>query len=315
SMDLQLLINADLKSPEVLTKIAHIQEFMEEHPSVSLSISIADIIKQMHRMVNDNDPAFETIPDTRAKINNLFTLYSMSGDPDDFSSLVDYDYKKGLATSMMRSISTSEIVILVKDIEKFLSQDEYRDLNITITGMLVVFRDLVSLILQSSFISIFASILVIALIAAYFFKHWLWGVLAVIPLTSAVILNFGLMGIFGVDLNHVTALLSAIIIGVGVDFAIHYISQFRSHLRQHGLTDDISHETMQDVGFPVILDAASNMAFGALLFSEFVPMIHMGGLMIFAMVSTSMGTLTLLAVILELMKHKLARIEPMIQAS
>jgi len=309
SMDLQLLINADLKSPEVLTKMASIQEFVEKHPSVTLTISIADIIKQMHRMVKDNDPAFETIPDSRAKINNLFTLYSMSGDPDDFSSLVDYDYKKGLATSMMRSISTSEIVVLVDDIETFLAQEDYQDLHITITGMLVVFRDLVYLILQSSFISIFASIIVIALIATYFFKHWLWGVLAVIPLSSAVILNFGLMGIFGVDLNHVTALLSAIIIGVGVDFAIHYISQFRSHLRKFGLTDDISHETMQDVGFPVILDAASNMAFGALLFSEFVPMIHMGGLMVFAMVSTSMGTLTLLAVILEMLKNKLARIE------
>lgn len=312
SMDLQLLINADLKSPEILAKMEGIQSFMEEHPSVSLTISIADIIKQMHRMVNDNDPAFETIPDSREKVNNLFTLYSMSGDPDDFSSLVDYDYKKGLTTSMMRSISTSEIVILVDEIETFLQQDEYTGLNITITGMLVVFRDLVGLILMSSFISIFASIIIIAIIAAYFFKHWLWGVLAVIPLTSAVILNYGLMGIFGVDLNHVTALLSAIIIGVGVDFAIHYIAQFRRHLRQHGLTDDISHETMQDVGFPVILDAASNMAFGALLFSEFVPMIHMGGLMIFAMVSTSIGTLTLLAVILELMKEQLARIEPVV---
>ncbi len=309
SMDLQFLINADLKSPEVLNQVSGIQTFMESHPSVALSISIADIIKQMHRMVNDGDLAFETIPDSREKVNNLFTLYSMSGDPDDFSSLVDYDYRKGLATSMMRSISTSEIVVLVDEIEAFLAQDEYSDLNITITGMLVIFRDLVALIVQSSFISIFASIFVIALIAGYFFKHWLWGVLAVIPLSSAVILNFGLMGIFGVDLNHVTALLSAIIIGVGVDFAIHYISQFRSHLREHGLTADISHETMQDVGFPVILDAASNMAFGALLFSEFVPMIHMGGLMIFAMVSTSLGTLTLLAVILDLMKQRLANIE------
>ena len=309
SMDLQLLVNADLKSPEVLNRISSIQTFMDANPSVTLSISIADIIKQMHRMVNDNDPAFETIPDTRAKINNLFTLYSMSGDPDDFSSLVDYDYKKGLASSMMRSISTSEAVILVDEIETFLAQDEYKDLNITITGMLIIFRDLVSLIIQSSFISIFASILIIALIAGYFFKHWLWGLLAVIPLTSAVVLNFGLMGIFGVDLNHVTALLSAIIIGVGVDFAIHYISQFRTHLRRDGITPTLSHETMQDVGFPVILDAASNMAFGALLFSEFIPMIHMGGLMIFAMVSTSVGTLTLLAVILELLKHKLAAVE------
>ena len=309
TMDLQLLINADLKSPEVLKKIESIQLFMEKHPSVSLSISIADIIKQMHRMINDNDPAFETIPDSRDKVNNLFTMYSMSGDPDDFSSLVDYDYKKGLATSMMRAISTREVVKLVDEIEAFLQQDHYSDLNITITGMLIVFRDLVGLIIRSSFISIFASILIIALIASYFFKHWIWGLLAVVPLSSAVVLNFGLMGIFGIDLNHVTALLSAIIIGVGVDFAIHYISQFRTHLHRHGVEGNLSAETMRDVGFPVILDAASNMAFGALLFSEFVPMMHMGGLMVFAMISTSVATLTLLAVLLEVSKYYLARVE------
>jgi len=309
TMDLQLLINADLKSPEVLNKMSSIQEFMETHESVTLSISIADVIKQMHRMINDDDPAFETIPDTRDKVNNLFTMYSMSGDPDDFSSLVDYEYRKGLATSMMRSISTSEIVDLVDDIESFLAQGDYQDLNITITGLLIVFRDLVALIIKSSFISILASILIIALIAGYFFKHWLWGLLAVIPLSAAVILNFGLMGIFGIDLNHVTALLSAIIIGVGVDFAIHYISQFRTHLHRYGLDGKLSEETMRDVGFPVILDAASNMAFGALLFSMFIPMMHMGGLMVFAMVSTSTATLTVLAILLEMNKKRLARIE------
>ena len=309
TMDLQLLVNADLKSPEVLKKMESIQAFMEEHPSVTLSISIADVIKQMHRMINDNDPAFETIPDTRDKVNNLFTMYSMSGDPDDFSSLVDYDYRMGLATSMMRSISTAEVIILVEEIEVFLNQDDYKELDITISGMLIIFRDLVSLIIRSSFISILASIILIALIAAYFFKHWIWGLLAVVPLSSAVILNFGLMGIFGIDLNHITALLSAIIIGVGVDFAIHYISQFRTHLHRHGLDGKLSSETMRDVGFPVILDAASNMAFGALLFSVFIPMIHMGGLMVFAMVSTSMGTLTLLAVLLEVSKKYLARVE------
>lgn len=309
TMDLELLINADMKSPDVLNKMVTIQEFMDQHPSVTLSISIADVIKLMHRMINDDDPRFETIPETREKVNNLFTLYSMSGDPDDFSSLVDYDYEKGLTTSMMRAISTREIIQLVDEIEVYLDQPEYRELNITITGMLVVFRDLVALILKSSFISIFASILIICVIAAYFFKHWIWGLMAVIPLSSAVILNFGLMGIFGIDLNHVTALLSAIIIGVGVDFAIHYVNQFRIHLRRDGLAANISHETMRDVGYPVILDAASNMAFGSLMFSTFIPMIHMGGLMLFAMISTSVGTLTLLAATLELSKKYLARVE------
>jgi predicted RND superfamily exporter protein len=46
------------------------------------------------------------------------------------------------------------------------------------------------------------------------------------------------------------------------------------------------------------------MAFAALLFSEFIPLKHMGGLMVFAMVSTSFGTLTILACMLELISHK-----------
>ena len=48
-----------------------------------------------------------------------------------------------------------------------------------------------------------------------------------VTLNGAIILNFGLMGHFDITLNHVTAILSSIIIGVGVDFAIHFISQFR----------------------------------------------------------------------------------------
>ena len=91
-----------------------------------------------------------------------------------------------------------------------------------------------------------------------------------IPLTGAVILNFGLMGHFDITLNHITAILSSIIIGVGVDFAIHFISQFR-RLSISNPRDGLSQEVIQDVGYPIILDAGSNMGFGALLFSAFIP--------------------------------------------
>jgi predicted RND superfamily exporter protein len=64
---------------------------------------------------------------------------------------------------------------------------------------------------------------------------------------------------------------------------------------------------VDDVGYPIILDALSNMAFGALLFSQFLPIQHMGGLMVFSMVSTSVGTLTLLATLAEIFKVRLIR--------
>ena len=307
TMDLQFRVEGDMKEPVNLEFMENLQIFLESHPQVTTAFSIADIVKQMHCTVMDDDPAYEIIPDTRGKVNNLFTMYSMSGDPDDFSSLVDYDYSVGLTTALMRNMSSKEIISFVEDIEELIAEDSNTDLGITITGMMVVFRDLVGLIVRSSFISISVSIIVIALIAGFFFNRLIWGALAVVPLTTAVILNFGFMGIFGIDLSHITAILSSIIIGVGVDFSIHYISQYK-RLVKHGTKPDVlSRKVVDDVGYPIILDALSNMAFGALLFSWFVPIQHMGGLMVFSMVSTSVGTLTLLATLAEIFKVRLIR--------
>lgn len=308
SLDMQFRFEGDMKEPETLAKIERLQNKMEENQEVTTSMSIADAIKQMHRTVMDDDPDYETIPDTRGKVNNLFTLYAMSGDPDDFSSLVDYEYSSGLMTTFMRNMTSSLIIEYVESTHDFIADSLEATDKITVTGMLVVFRDLITLIIRSSAISISISIVLIALIAGFFFKRILWGLLAVVPLTSAVILNFGFMGIFGVNLNHITAILSSIIIGVGVDFAIHYISQYRRLVKQKVSVDVLSREVVDDVGYPIILDALSNMAFGALLFSQFLPIQHMGGLMVFGMISTSIGTLTILATTAELLKHKLIKL-------
>jgi predicted RND superfamily exporter protein len=305
TMDMEFRIEGDIKSPETLIDMEMIQDHLHKHPDVATSISIADVIKLMHETVMDGDPAYDVIPDTREKVNNLFTLYSMSGDPDDFESLVDYDYETGLITTLMRSVSTQEIAKFVNETDAFIEKNISDKLSITTTGMLVVFRDMTDLIVQSSFISIFASILLISIIAGLFFKRVLWGMLAVTPLASAVILNFGLMGWVGIDFSHVTAILSSIIIGVGVDFAIHYISQFKRISTRIKVSSKITNEVIDDVGYPIILDAGSNMAFGALLFSSFLPIQQIGGLMVLAMLATSIGTLTLLAALVEMLKKKL----------
>ena len=300
SMNLVFLLNGDMKDPELLQQISRLQDYVEKNPSVSTTISIADVIKRMHRTVMDDDPDYEIVPDERAKVNNLYTMYSMSGDPEDFSTLVDYEYSKALVTAILKNVSTESSVLFVNDIEQFVDKNFTKYKDITATGQLVVLRDMVELVIKSSVISICVSIVVITFIAAIFFKHFGWGILAVIPLSAAVILNFGFMGILRIDLNHVTALLSSVIIGVGVDFAIHYISQYRRLARAEVPIKTRSHRVIDEVGYPIILDALSNMAFGALLFSEFVPLQHMGGLMVFAMFSTSFGTLTILASLLEL---------------
>jgi hypothetical protein len=248
----------------------------------------------------DDELTHYTIPDSASKIKNLITGFS-----SDYSSVVDdMDYESGLVTVLAKIMSTDEIFHFANKTDAYIDENLTSDISVTVTGMIIVIRDMVIMIIRSSAFSITFSLIVIGLIASVFFKRILWGTLAVIPLTSAVILNFGLMGHFGVTLNHITAILSSIIIGVGVDFAIHYISQFRRLSRKVN-PDQLSREVIDDVGYPIILDACSNMGFGALMFSVFLPIQYIGGLMVFAMISTSLGTLTILSALTELLKKRL----------
>ena len=304
TMDLRIRVEGDIKDPDILRKMDSLQVFVEKNNKIAVTYSIADVVKQMHRTVMDDSLKYESIPTSREKVNNLFTMYSMSGDPDDFSAMIDYDYTVGLITALSTVMTTEEVFSFVVSVSNYITTYFNENLNINVTGMIVVIRDMVIMIIQSSSLSILFSLILIGIIASIFFKRILWGFLAVVPLTAAVILNFGLMGHFNVTLNHITAILSSIIIGVGVDFAIHFISQFR-RLSQTAHEDQLSLEVIKDVGYPIILDAGSNMGFGALLFSAFVPVQYIGGLMVFAMISTSMGTLTLLSSTAELLKHRL----------
>ena len=304
TMDLRVRLDADIKDPIVLQKMDSLQSYIEENNHVKVTYSIANVVKQMHRTVMDDSLEYETIPVEREKVNNLFTMYSMSGDPEDFSSLVDYEYSSGLITALSSVMSTEDVFSFVGSITDHIEQNFDQTINIDVTGMIVVIRDMVLMVIRSSFLSILISLVLICSITALFFKRIIWGILAVIPLTGAVILNFGLMGHFGITLNHITAILSSIIIGVGVDFAIHFISQFQ-RLSSSIDRGDLSQEVIKDVGYPIILDAGSNMGFGALLFSAFIPVQYIGGLMVFAMISTSLGTLTLLSSSTELLKDHL----------
>lgn len=293
-MNMVIRIEDNIKSPAVLEKMGTLQTNLEMDPNITLSFSIANIVKRLHRAIMDDDPEYEIIPDSEEKVSNLFTLYSMSADPDDFESLVNSDFDTGIINFLLKSVSTEKAYEIVKSTEMYIGKLFSGTSNITITGVLVIIRDMAILLIRSSIINIGAAILLIFLLSWGFYKSKFWGVLSILPLTLAVTLNFGIMGVAGLKLSHVTAILSSIIIGVGVDFAIHYIAQFREQSRNLPPGSELTKRVLADVGYPIFLDAASNMAFGALMFSSFVPVQTIGALMFFAMLSCSFSTVFIL---------------------
>ena len=297
---------------ETYLKIYSLQEFLEKNDQISMAFSFIDILGQSYKAYLGADSEFIPNDSLLSGTYSMLSISDKSDIEDDLITLLGQDYDEDffeldqlLITAMIKTISTAEIQDLIIETENYIDQHfDHKKSHTQISGLSVFINDFVNIIVQSSITSILLSIILILFITGLFFRSIKWGLLSIVPLASAVILNFGLMGIFGVDLNHMTALLSAVIIGVGVDFSIHYISDYRRNLINNVDVNKINLKTSQDVGYPVLLDVVSNMGFIALLFSILIPLNHMGGLMVFAMISTSFGTLTVLASLIQILKIK-----------
>jgi len=294
-----------LNSPENLKDIEKLQIYLDNIDEVTSTISITEVIKEMHKTIMDGNPEYKTIPESRAKIDNLFFLYYMNEDSD-LSSLINDDNSVAVITSLLKTFPTTKMDEYRHNIGTFIDDEILStndDLEFEISGMMAFFSDFIQLVIKSTAFSIAASIILIFIASAIFFRSWIFGILSIITLFSAIVINYGLMGIFGIELTHITIVLSSIIIGVGVDFSIHYISEYRE--LKHNKANNKTIKTIEKVGHPILLDACSNMGFAALLFSTIIPLSAVGGLMIFAMISCSIGALTILASSIEIFKHKI----------
>ncbi|MCH7574197.1 MAG: MMPL family transporter [Candidatus Marinimicrobia bacterium] len=305
TLNLVIEVTGDMKDPQTLRQMETIQNHLETQPYMGSTVSLVNIVRKLHRTIMDDSVQYEIIPETRGQVANLLTLYSMTGDPDDFSSLVDYDYSKALISATVKQNTTGQMMEMVAQTSSYLEELPKENITVRFTGFPVFISDFVDVLITSSLRSLAVSLVLIILLSWFFFKSLLWGALAVLPLGTAIILNFGLMGWFGLDLNHVTALLTSIIIGVGVDFAVHFIAQYRHFISAGVPREDVCQKTIDDVGYPILLNVtAVSVGFSALLFSEFIPMGYMGGLVIISMVSCALGTLTILATVSHLMRDK-----------
>ena len=77
TMDIRVRVEGNLKDPLALYEVEKIQTLLEKNSSVTTSFSIADALKQMHRILMDDDPEFDVIPEEKQKVSNLLLMYSI----------------------------------------------------------------------------------------------------------------------------------------------------------------------------------------------------------------------------------------------
>jgi hypothetical protein len=82
--------------------------------------------------------------------------------------------------------------------------------------------------------SFMGSFLIVFIMMTVLFRSALWGIICMIPLTVTIVFIYGMVGLVGKDYDMPVAVLSALTLGMAVDFAIHFLQRAKtSFARTH----------------------------------------------------------------------------------
>jgi hypothetical protein len=130
------------------------------------------------------------------------------------------------------------------------------------------------------------------------FKNIWIGVIGAVPIIITAVLGFGVMGWLDIALNTTTALLSSIAIGIGIDYAVHFIEQYKIN-SANGCKLLTAQKTMAHSGRAISFNAVVVIAgFMVLIFSVFPPNRELGFLVSLNMFVSFIGTLTIMLILL-----------------
>ena len=275
---LNILIEGDIYDPISLKHIDKLMNHIKsKNSSVSLTYSIADVIKKMHFSFHNGEKDSLKIPANRQLIEQYMFLYSLAGQDNDFDLILndvdDPNYTQAFVR--IKKASTVDLMNLVDDTRDYIHSNYYDDIPIKpmLAGPAALLGAVSHLVIRGQIISLLMASLVIFIIMSLVFRSFVGGILATLPMSLAVILIFSLLGNLGIPLNITTSLLTCILVGVGVDYSVHFLWHLREYLREGETLEIAIANTMKVSGKGILFNGVSVVVgFSVLMFSVFMPL-------------------------------------------
>ncbi len=196
-----LILTADrpgaLLEPDAVAAVEALQADWESSEVVGSSAAYVELDQ-----LDDANPVVATLIDEERARANL-RLQLSDGDNQAMRSVVDATEDQLVATPLPAGIQAEWAG------ETYLNlvwQDEM------VSGMLEAFL---------------STLLVVIVLMAIVFRSIKWAFVSVLPVLWTVMVVYGVIGLVGKDYDMPIAVLSTLVLGIGVDFAIHFVQRFR----------------------------------------------------------------------------------------
>ncbi|MFC2071482.1 RND family transporter [Chloroflexota bacterium] len=267
-----------LRDYEFAEDILDIERELERLPGIESAFSLFDIVANINKMMTGQDD----YPENPQFIHRLL----MQIDDEDLETWVSDDgFRMMIRTDDLESLDIDRL-------EDFTTA--HPDIRL-ITGMPVLFDEMNKLVVESQIRSLGLALVLIFIMLLVTIRKIKAALIAMLPIVITIAAILCMLSITDFNLNIVTANLSAIAVGVGVDYAIHLISGIYYFRKQGLLGTDSVDSALLSLSRPILANAFG-LAIGLSVFFFSPLRIHMqvASVMWVAMVISSMSALLLI---------------------
>ncbi|MGH2305416.1 efflux RND transporter permease subunit [Campylobacter taeniopygiae] len=198
------------------------------------------------------------------------------------------------------------LIKLNENLHKLLKND---DVQIQITGIMVLYNNMLQSLFSSQFDTLIFVILAIFILFIFVFRDLKFSIIAILVNVIPLSVVFALMGLCQIPLDMMSITIAAIAIGIGVDDAIHYIYRFKEEIKNKSIEEAIinSHLSIGSALYYTTISIV--LGFSIMMSSNFIPTIYFGVLTVFVMILLLSGSLFLLPSFLISVYSKKAKLE------
>jgi predicted RND superfamily exporter protein len=296
---------AYFKSPKGLQQVIQLQQALADSGLVGKSNSLADVVRTVNRELRGGADDQFLIPDSQAGVAQTLLQYQSSHRPHDLWHFVTQDYSQTVIWVQLTSGDNQDMTAVVDYLDNYIDSNAgLQALDINWAGKTFLNKVWQEEMVAGMGMSLLSAFVVVFVMMVVLFRSLLFGILAMLPLTLTIAFIYGLIGWVGKDYDMPIAVLSALTLGLSVDFAIHFLQRARDLYAEH---QDFA--TTMQLMFEEPAAAISKNAvviaigFTPLLFAPLVPYITVGFFLATIMAVSALVTLMMLPAMLKLLRR------------
>lgn len=303
-----------LETTAGMTLLADFERFLDSRGDLTVGgvIGPARVLETASFMTQFRRETARAIPPVPSQVRMLWHNYAVLCGEERRRRILNDSGSAGLVTIFLRSANFADTARLLDAIHEY----ERRVLipsgvRLGLAGDVAISQSLIRDIVSTQVRSLSTALIGVWLAAAWLGRSLGWGAYASIPCAVAVLLNFAAMGWLGVPLGVATSMFAGMVLGIGVDYAIHLLERFRLSRAGGASADAAVDDAMRVAGPAIGVDVTTvALGFSALTLSQVLPNQRLGSVAVVCILAAAGATLLILPFLLRRWPPPATGVEP-----